>query len=245
MLPMEPDRITRYLDIKKWLRDVIMRGDYAPGDRIPSEHELAAQFKVSRATVRRALYELMLEGWVNKIQGKGTFVANKKYRQTLSRLTSFTEDMREFGLEPGARILYCRLEEAGEVMAKTLAINEQDTVFHIARIRLANGSPMALNTSVLPYKYVPGIEKVDLQQQSLYYILETIYHLHLWRSEHVIEPILADAHIAELLQVKPGAPLLRVEGVVYLKNNTPIEWTEMIYRADKYRFSILALRHPS
>lgn len=242
---MEREGITKYLSIKEWLRNAIVQGNYAPGDQVPSEHELAAKFNVSRATVRRALYELVLEGWLYKIQGKGTFVANKKYRQTLSRLTSFTEDMYEFGLTPGARVLYCRLEKAGEAMARVLAIDEQDTVLHLARIRLASGLPMALNISVLPYKYVPGLEKMDLENQSLYHILETVYHLYLWRSEYILEPILADAHTAQLLEIKPRTPLLRVEGIVYLKNGTPIEWTEMIYRGDKYKFSILALRHPS
>lgn len=242
---MEQEGIIKYLSLKEWLRSAIARGDYSPGDKVPSEHELAAKFNVSRGTARRALHELVLEGWLYKIQGKGTFVANKKYRQALSSLTSFSEDMQEFGLTPGARVLFCRLEKAGEAMAATLGIDKQDTVLHLARVRLANGSPMALNVSVLPYKYVPGIEKIDLERTSLYYVLEKVYNLQLWRSEYIVEPILADATTARLLETEPGAPLLRVEGVVCLKNGTPIEWTEILYRGDKYKFSILALRRPS
>ncbi|MEM2045415.1 MAG: GntR family transcriptional regulator [Candidatus Bathyarchaeia archaeon] len=231
--------------MKEWLRSAIARGDYSPGDKVPSEHELAAIFNVSRGTARRALHELVLEGWLYKIQGKGTFVANKKFQQVLSTITSFSEDMHELGLTPGARVLFRRLEEAGESMAKALAIDKKDTVFHLARVRLANGDPMALNVSVLPYKYVPGIENIDLEHVSLYYVLEKIYNLQLWRSEYIVEPILADTTTAYLLKTEPGAPLLRVEGVVCLKNGTPIEWTEILYRGDKYKFSILALRRPS
>ena len=231
-----------YLRIKDWLRESIEKGDYRPGERIPSEYELTQRFGVSRSTVRQAISELVLEGWLYRIQGSGTFVARPKYRQTLSRLTSFTEDMRLLGLRPRSRLLLFEIREADEKIAQTLRIPLGDEVVHIERLRFADDEPMALNTSILPLRLVPGLKKEDLASGSLYEILERRYGLILSRSEQTLEPALADPYVAKLLGVRVGAPLLLVEGVVYLKNGTPIEWVRILYRGDRYKFHIVAVR---
>ena len=155
-----------YLRIKDWLRESIEKGDYRPGERIPSEYELTQRFGVSRSTVRQAISELVLEGWLYRIQGSGTFVARPKYRQTLSRLTSFTEDMRLLGLRPRSRLLLFEIREADEKIAQTLRIPLGDEVVHIERLRFADDEPMALNTSILPLRLVPGLKKEDLAIKS-------------------------------------------------------------------------------
>ncbi len=231
-----------YLRVKDWLRAAIEKGEYRPGDRIPSEHELMKRFGVSRSTIRQAVSELVLEGWLYRVQGSGTYVARPKYRQTLSRLTSFTEDMYLLGLTPRSRLLQCVVEPADEAIAAALAIRTGDEVIRVERLRFADEEPMALNTSVLPRKLVPGLERVDLERGSLYEILEGRYGLILARAEQTVEPALADPYAAELLGVPVGAPLLLVEGVVYLKNGAPIEWVRILYRGDRYKFHIVAVR---
>lgn len=231
-----------YLRIKEWLREAIERGDYRPGDRIPSEQELMKRFGVSRTTIRQAIAELVLEGWLHRVQGSGTYVARPKYHQTLSRLTSFTEDMRLLGLTPRAQLLTCQRRPADDKVAKALHIPQGEEVIHIERLRFADDEPMALNVSILPYKLVPGLEKEDLEENSLYEILEHRYGLLLARAEQILEPALADSFTAELLSVPVGAPLLLVEGVVYLKNGMPIEWVRIFYRGDRYKFHIVAVR---
>lgn len=233
---------TLYNHIKLRLREAIEAGQYKPGERIPSEHELMHKFGVSRATVRKAISELVLEGWLHRIQGRGTFVGQPKFRQTLSRLTSFTEDMRVLGLTPRTKLISLRTEKASREMAERLAIKLNDPIVYIERLRLADGEPMALNISVLPYYLVPGLEDQDLERDSLYEILERQYGLILSRAEQTLEPTLADPEGARLLEVKVGTPLLLVEGVVYLKNDTPIEWLRIWYRGDRYKFHIVAVR---
>jgi GntR family transcriptional regulator len=231
-----------YLRIKDWLRGAIEKGEYRPGDRIPSEHELMKRFGVSRATIRQAISELVLEGWLYRVQGSGTYVARPKYRQTLSRLTSFTEDMQLLGLTPRSRLLLCQVEGADEKIAAALDIPPGEEVVRIERLRFADEEPMALNTSVIPRRLVPGLEEMDLETGSLYEILEVRYGLILSRAEQTLEPALADPYAAELLGVRVGAPLLLVEGVVYLKNGTPLEWVRILYRGDRYKFHIVAVR---
>lgn len=235
-------RTKLYLRVKDWLRAAIEKGDYRPGDRIPSEHELMKRFGVSRSTIRQAISELVLEGWLFRVQGSGTYVARPKYRQTLSRLTSFTEDMRLLGLTPRSRLLLCRVEEADGPTAAALAISPGEEVIRIERLRFADDEPMALNTSILPRRLVPGLEDLDLERGSLYEILEKRYGLILSRAEQTLEPALADPYAAELLGVPVGAPLLLVEGVVYLKNGAPVEWVHILYRGDRYKFHIVAVR---
>lgn len=231
-----------YLQIKSWLRHAIERGDFAPGERIPSETELMKRFGVSRATVRQAVSELVLEGWLYRMQGSGTFVARPKCRQSLSRLTSFSEDMRMLGLTPSSRLLVFSEEPANKMIAEALSIPEGETVVRIERLRFAGGEPMALNTSILPRNLVPDLTPEDVETGSLYEILEHRFGFILSRAEQTIEPTLADRFSAELLQVPIGAPLLLVEGVVFLKNGLPIEWLRILYRGDRYKFHIIAIR---
>ena len=236
------ERSTLYNHVKLRLREAIVAGEYKPGDRIPSEHDLMAKFGVSRATVRKAVSELVLEGWLHRIQGRGTFVAKPKFRQTLSRLTSFTEDMRMLGLTPHTKLISLRIKGASHEVAERLAMKLDDPVICIERLRFARDEPMALNISVLPYHFVPGLEDQDLEKNSLYEILERHYGLILSRAEQILEPTLADPETARLLDVKVGTPLLLVGGVVYLKNDTPIEWLRIWYRGDRYKFHITAVR---
>jgi GntR family transcriptional regulator len=236
------ERATLYNHLKLHLKEAIQAGEYRPGDQVPSEHELMIQFNVSRATARKAISDLVLEGWLYRVQGRGTFVAKPKFPQTLSRLTSFTEDMRLLGLIPGARLLSSQVEEASQEVSERLSLSPGELVIRVERLRLANDKPMALNISVLPYRLVPGLEHEDLEQNSLYQTLEDRYNLVLSRAEETLETSLADSEIAELLEIPVGAPLLFVDGVVFLKNGVPIEWVRIWYRGDRYRFYITAVR---
>jgi len=236
------ERSTLYNHVKLRLREAIEAGEYKPGDRIPSEHELMARFGVSRATIRKALSELVLEGWLHRVQGRGTFVAQPKFRQTLSRLTSFTEDMRMLGLTPRTKLISLRIDKASKEVAEKLAIGLGNPVIYIERLRFADDEPLALNISVLPHHFVPGIESQDLERNSLYEVLERHYGLILVRAEQTLEPTLAAPETASLLGVKTGAPLLLVEGIVYLKNDSPIEWLRIWYRGDRYKFHLTATR---
>jgi len=235
--------ITLYARIKDWLRSEIEAKRYQTGDRIPTEHELMRRFGVSRATVQHAIRELVLEGWLYRVQGSGTFVARPKYRQTLSRLTSFTEDMHLLGLTPSSTLLQFRKEKVEPPVAEALQISSNSVVLRIERLRFANGEPMAINLSFLPQVLVPDdLEPRSLEGQSLYSILESRYGFILSRAEQTLETALADEYAAKLLKVPVGAPLLLVEGVVFLKNGTPIEWVQIRYRGDRYKFQLTATR---
>jgi len=228
--------------VKNWLREAIEADVYQAGDQIPSENDLVAKFGVSRSTIRHAISELALEGWLYRIQGRGTFVSRPKFRQTLSRLTSFTEDMHMLGLTPKARLLLCQPEKPDQIVMKKLGLSSGDDVIRLERLRLADDEPVAINISILPHKLVPGLEKMDLENQSLYEILEKHYGHIIARAEQTLEPILADEAAAQLLEVPPNTPLLLVEGVTYLRNNVAIERLKIFYCGERYKFHLSATR---
>ena len=139
-------RVPKYYRLKKHLLD--MTETQSPGTPVPPERTLAAEFDTSRTTVRQALQELVVEGRLERIQGKGTFVAKPKVSQAL-QLTSYTEDMRAQGLEPTSQLLDIGYITADDRLAGLLDITAGGRVLRIERLRMANGEPMAIETTHL------------------------------------------------------------------------------------------------
>lgn len=145
-------RVPKYYRLKRHLLD--MTETLPPGTPVPPERTLAAEFDTSRTTVRQALQELVVEGRLERIQGKGTFVAKPKVSQAL-QLTSYTEDMRAQGLEPTSQLIDIGYVTADDTLAGLLKINTGGRVLRIERLRLASGEPMAIETTHLSAKRFP------------------------------------------------------------------------------------------
>lgn len=225
-----------YFQIKSRLLEAIESGALKSGDRVPSERELTTQFAVSRMTARQALTELETQGYLYRVQGKGTFVSTPKLEQPLVQLTSFTEDMRRRGLEPGARVLSASEVEAGRKAARALGIAENARVIRFERLRLAGGFPMALEISHVASERFPGLAGSDLNNRSLYQIFEQ-YGIRLSRATQSLEAVAANAYEAEILHVREGAPLLMLERVSRDDQDQPVEYVKSLYRGDRYRFT--------
>ncbi|MGQ9493120.1 MAG: GntR family transcriptional regulator [Anaerolineae bacterium] len=227
-----------YYQVAEILRGAIESGELPVGTRVPSERELMQQYEISRNTARRALDTLAREGLIYFLQGRGTFVAPTKMRQGLARLSGFSEDMIRAGLKPSSRLLKMQLISPSPKVARHLALRPDQQVIHIERLRLADGQPMALNTSYVPYHLCPQLLQEDLGNDSLFRLLEEKYGLYLWRSEQVLRPAVATEYEAELLGVALYTPLLLAEGTTYLKEDIPIEYMTLLYRGDRYEFVI-------
>lgn len=227
--------IPLYYQIKTRLLEQIECGQLKPGDRVPSERELTERFGVSRMTARQALVELETQGYLVRVQGKGTFVATPKFEQPLVMLTSFTEDMRRRGLEAGARVLSASEVPAGRRVGQALSIAETAPVYRLERLRLAGGEPMALEISHLDAAYFPGLLTHDVDR-SLYEILRVEYGLRLVRGTQSLEAVPADPRQAETLHVREGTPLMLMERISRDQHDRPVEMVRSYYRGDRYRF---------
>src|SRR5580693_4802384 len=208
-----PPKLPKYYQVKRQLLEFTAILD--PGSLVPPERELARSYGTSRTTVRQALAELVVEGRLLRLQGKGTFVAKPKVAQLLE-LASYTEGMRAHGLHPQTKIL-----DIGYV-----ATDEP----------LADGEPMSIDTSHLPARRFPGLRKQLERHRSLYETLGSVYGIQLAEAEETIETVLADPHDAQLLEVDAGLPLLLLSRHAYDVTGEPVEWAQSWYRGDRYKF---------
>lgn len=238
---MPNPRVPKYYRVKRQLLD--LTAALAPGSPVPPERELAEQYATSRTTVRQALGELVAEGRLLRVQGKGTFVAGPKVAQTL-QLTSYTEDMRAQGLTPTTRMLELGYVHADDVLAERLAIKTGGRVLRIHRLRMADGDPMAIETTHLAARRFPGLRRQLDRHPSLYEALATAYDVHLAEAEETIETVLATPHDAQLLAVDVGVPLLSLSRHSFDSAGEPVEYVRSLYRGDRYKF-VARIRRPT
>lgn len=233
-------RVPKYYRLKRHL--LAMTVDLPPGSPVPPERTLALEFDTSRTTVRQALQELVVEGRLERVQGRGTFVAHPKVAQVL-QLTSYTEDMRAQGLEPTSRMLDVGVVTADDGLASRLGMKPGGKVYRLQRLRMANGEPMAVETTHLSTKRFPGLRKQLVSYGSLYALLGEVYGVHLAEAEETIETALATPDEASLLGTDVGLPLLQLSRHSFTEEGEPVEWVRSLYRGDRYKF-VTRLRRP-
>ncbi len=232
-----------YIQLREILEAQIAAGVWQPGDRLPSEQELCELHDVSRTVVRQTLLELEGKGLIVKRRGKGSFIAKPKIQESLvQKLTGFYQDMVERGIMPTTIVLHHDVEPAKAKVAYQLELETGTPVFNIERLRFVHGEPIVLVHTYLPYDLCPGLAKVDLSNRSLYAVLEDEFGLLLSHGRRTIEAVVADERQAELLDTPPGAPLISLESISYLRDGTPIEYFHALHRGDRSRFEVNIVR---
>jgi len=224
-----------YVQIEEYLKHRIVNGEYSKGQAIPSERELTDLFGVSRMTVRQSITNLVNEGLLYRERGRGTFVSSPKVEQTLSGLTSFTEDMIARGMAPSNQLLSFERVLPPIEIAQGLQLTEGDEVFSVKRIRYADDMPMAIERTYIPVKLVPELNQ-DVLGGSFYVFIEKSSAQKISHATQQMEAVLVKKEDAELLQIKVPAPVLIIERKSYLTNGLPFEIVLSTYRADRYKF---------
>jgi GntR family transcriptional regulator len=240
--PWTPPKIARgsgttvHTQIEDWLSGAIATGRFSPGDKLPAEQDLAEWFGVSRMTLRHALGELARRGLVTRSVGRGggTFVAEPKLEQDLTTLAGFSEQLRRHGVTPGARVLAATEYPAGPATAAALQLSEDDRIYGVRRIRLADGKPVVLEHSRFPAALFPGMLGCRLDG-SLYELLEVRYGQRPHHARERLEPVTASVREAEALDVEEGAPLMLVERTAYSQSGQPLEFARDLFRGDRTR----------
>ena len=225
-------RIPKYYVVKRQLLELTQA--MSPGTPVPPERELAQRYETSRTTVRQALAELVVEGRLLRMQGKGTFVAMPKVAQMLE-LSSYTEGMRAQGLNPQTVVLDTGYIAADDELAGLLGIRAGSRVLRIHRLRLADGEPMSVDASHLSAQRFPGLRRNLDKHPSLYEALATDYGVEIAEAQETIETVLADPRDAPLLQVDVGMPLLLLSRHAFDAAGAPVEWAQSRYRGDRYK----------
>jgi len=221
-------------------------GSLKPGDKLPSEKELCEKYRISRTTVRQALLSLVNEGLLYRKQGKGTFVARPKLLRDLIEVYSFSTDMRNLGLNPSSDVLEQKIILATEDLARSLDLEAgKDKVTKLTRVRLANNEPLLIETTYIPYNIAPSLVKEDMGSNSLYAVLSKKYKLSLSHAVETYEAISIGKREAKFLKCKPSSPGFFIERIAYIEDNTPIELTDSIVRADRCKLVALLGRKSS
>ncbi len=227
-------KVPFYYQLYEILRRQILTSAWKPGDMLPTETDLLEQYVLSRTTVRQALDMLVNDGLIYRQRGRGTFVARPTIDQGASRIISFTEDMRQRGLEPHTTVLSSEIIPAPDEIAEALHIAPGEEVANLVRLRLADDEPMSLETSYLAHRYCPGVLKYDYAARSLRQTLASEYGLHLVYARQKIRAVAASRAQAQTLSVKAGAALLFIERISFTGQDVPVEFLRTYHRGDRY-----------
>lgn len=229
-----------YVQLESALLGHITQRGLKPGDRLPTEHEIADTYGVSRQTIRQALTRMVADGFVDRVQGSGSFVAKPRPSHQ-SLLTSFTQNMRAQGYDPRRKLVQSRLVDSlPEPGSPEVSVGPYQFV---SRLLLVDDCPLAIADTWLPVECLAG--RLDLftadvlEASSLYELLQgPDIGLRLARGVEKVRSALATSEQADQLEVAPGSPTLVVRRVSYTPSERPVEWTVMTFAADRYEYTV-------
>jgi GntR family transcriptional regulator len=232
--------IPLYYQIEEWLRGQIANGQLQPGDMLAPEIALSEQLGVSRLTLRQALNNLTNDGLLIRKRAIGTFVAPTRSKITFKRehLLGVTEEVSSEGLTVRSRVLEQTLIPAAGILGQELQLTNNALVIRIQRLRSIGEEPLVIETTCHPYQLFPELLHMDLTDKSIYAILQEKYDS---RPEEALDSFVASTaskEEAQLLQIDPGAPVMRFQRIGFNQQGYPMEFTRSVYRADRYQFVI-------
>ena len=227
-------RTPLYRRVQDDLADIIR--EMKVGEMRPAEPELESQFGVSRATVRRAVENLVREGVLERRQGVGTSVREHAETQDVGRVYSWSSEMRRRNVSTASSHLSIHREKPGRRLVEEMRLGQDETVVVISRVRLVKGVPIAIMVNYLRERYVPGLLERGLPGESLYDELIEHYGLALVAGEEIIAARDATPLEASLLNVPEGASLLHIRRITLTRGNVPIEVVDVAARGDKYQY---------
>lgn len=229
-------RAPKYVQVKEEIRRKILSKEWVDGCRIPVEAEFCEMFGVSRITVRKALEELQAEGYLVKIQGKGTFVQNQTHEQHLSKFYSFREELSKRGVEEEAVVLEVSILDASEEIAAKLDMEPGQSVFRIHRVRRTEQGPYAIETSYIPYHLCRWITTQKIREDGLYRTMAK-HGVIVNSAKETFRAINVNKEQSNLLDVRIDAAAISLTRTAY-SGSQVVEYCICVVRGDFFRFSV-------
>ena len=229
-----------YQKIQRTIRQRIEAKQLRPGDAVSSERELAKIHDVSLMTARHALAGLEREGIVERRRGAGTFVAPPRIQ--FNKLMSYTEQMASRGLPPSSKVITAKIVEDEPEISARLGLGATSRMVKIERVRLTAEEPFALETCYLPATDFAELVHAPLARGSLFSKLENDYGVELAYADEEVDATVAEGRVAQLLNLRAGAPLLRIRQVIYSSKTKPVIYVIGFYRSERHSLFIRRLR---
>lgn len=226
-----------YQQLRDILLDAIDSGKWGPNEKIPSENSLSTTYGLSRMTVRAVLTDMVKEGLLYRVQGKGTFVAEKIVTLSPSYI-GIREQLEQMGYEVTTKIIECGPVPCGGTIAKSLNIPSGSSVFTIKRVRYIKGEPISIHISYVNPMYSAHLTPEALEKEQLCILLTQHYGLKKKQVDETLESVLALNEEAELLNVEKGHPLLLLRDILYGEDGNPYEYTKVVFRGDKIKIKL-------
>ncbi len=225
--PYRTEGVLKHVQVREYVRSLCQ--GLPPGSASPSERELVHRFGVARMTVRQAMDTLVSEGLLERMPGRGTFVAKPKGEA--GRLASFSEEMTRRGLLAESQTLLARREQAGPGVARALDITVGDAVIHWKRLRRADARPMCVEDAYLNEVLLPGFLQSGMPT-SLYEALAARGLRPTWAEDSITADLATDDE-AVLLEIEPAAPVLRVSRRA-IADDKCVEVSRSVFRGDRF-----------
>ncbi|WP_227762225.1 GntR family transcriptional regulator [Zhaonella formicivorans] len=226
-----------YYQIEEWIKSQIENKHFKIDKVIPSERELIELLNVSRHTVRQAIGNLVNQGYLYRVAGKGTFVKDRNLVFKENRYTSFSEDMAYLGKKLENKVLSVESDHASTSIANRLSIQENDPIFKIKRIRIVDDIPVSYEMIFIA-KSVAGDIDESVAAGSLIKYYENDLNLKISHAVETFESVLATEKTANKLNIPANSPLLLVRTKLFLDNGKQLDYTKNYFRGDKYKFTI-------
>lgn len=231
--------IPLYYQLKKLILDNISQGTLNPGDMLPAELDLTDTLQLSRTTVRQAIIELVNEGHLYRIKGKGTFISEPKIEQEfVARIEPFRDQMNRKGFTTKTIILEQKILNASKDVAKALNIQENDVVIKLKRLRFADDTPIVIVDTYLNGRYCHQIYDLYQKEHSLYDLLAQSPDTKITRMKRTIEASVSGEFESEQLCIPKGFPIQVFNSIGFNHLGIPIEFSIAAYRGDRSKFTV-------
>ena len=234
-------RVPIYVQIEKYFLELIQENKIKVGELFPSETTLSKELGVSRMTIRQAINNLVINGYLVRSRGKGTFVKErdtKKIELPLDKLRNFSKEVQKSGKEPVNIVVVFKLTEAPLNIAKILKISEGEKVFYMERLRCLGDVPAVLEQTYMRNDLFEDLTEGIILSSKYKYIQEKGYKIKESKREIMAEIPLEN--VASLLKLNRNEPVLKAKSITFLDDGTPFEYSEISYNQKKYKFTLIA-----
>lgn len=225
-----------YLQLEELIRENIESNKWKENTAIPSEYEMSKLYNISRITIRSACNQLVKEGLLYRVAGKGTFVSKPKITTKSLAYKGFREQLESMGYEITTKIISKNIIVPTKLISEKLGLKENENVIELKRLRLIKNEPISLHYSYLSYdKFKKIYDDEKLESEQLCVLLENSYNIKPYKVLETLESITATKDVALIFKTQIGYPLLVLEDIMKDENNKTYEYSKVIFRGDKIK----------